>query len=245
MELKNEDNYMFSMKILNRVTFCFMSNSYFSKVSSLYTIKIISAIEMMNLCIVIILSVFHICFFSNSIIDIAGYAQLISSGSITLFKLYKFITNFDMITKLIEITSMKNDLYKYKNINILKNGKRKSAHIFLYIVFGWLAVWIGWGLTPLLSKDAFIDITYNNETYHYRYNVYNFVYHSDSDKSYNENFYKQYPIEVISIFLWVHCLMLFDGFLFSLCTAIIYKLKCIGHSYSNFGNAHKYIISKL
>lgn len=241
---EEEDNFMISMKMMKRLGFYQMVNTRALQVFGVNIIKLLTLIQIVIFCIVFYMIIVNLCYFSNDLIYVENYLNLLISDILTTFKLYYLIKYSDRIWNCIKLTSVEYFSYKYHDRNILETGKKQSKYYANLNLYLWIAIGPIWIMSPLLTNESSVDVVQSNEVYHYRANIFNFMYPA-TDKFYNENFTVYYIVEIAILIIWIYSIVIFDYLMISICIVIIFELKTIVHSYSSFSTVHTRIIGKF
>ncbi|XP_025207187.1 uncharacterized protein LOC112603004, partial [Melanaphis sacchari] len=235
---KNEDNLMINTRIMKITGLYYLLDSRSPKIFGHNVFKCMSIVQMSIMSATLVAGIVNIIkFFLDDINSIMLFLMLMTSGTLSVVKLYSTVVNSDTIWNCIQMTSVDDLSYKYHNRRILKDGQLKSKSYNILIMFMWLNLTIFWGISPLFITNAFLEIKIKNKIGRYRFNILNVIF-PDSDQFFNDNFIIYYCIEFIVLIQWGHSAMNFDILLLSTNITFKYQLKTIANSFSTFNITH-------
>lgn len=198
--------------------------------------KLGSIILIIYLILIIGMYIMSIYYSRYEITEIFKYASVLVATTFALIKICLIIRNCDAFWEFLNFTSIRFLSFSGHQRTILIRAREISMRLTTIFTVSWFAIAVVWILSPIIIKDNYINVKFNNGTFEqYRYNMLNLIF-PVTGQFYNDNFLIFYFIETILLILYCFIMNIYDFLVITMCITISYQLKVITKSYSELGH---------
>lgn len=235
MDLKNEKQYIFNMKLARAMGLYQILNPNSTKIyghNIYHIVVLVFGSFMFAASMLFPIGLVHL---RNDMIAFMYYNGCISNFLLSCYKISNILYYSDIIWQCIDVTSFYFISYKHYDRNVFKNWqKRCTQTTYVYIIIALFAFFC-WIFSPSAMNKSIIMIRNVDGSYSkYRMNIFN-IYLLASHETYNLHFYVFYAIEIVISICYMYFTIVFDVLMVLICFAISYQLETISSTIETLG----------